>query len=346
MESHSLNTPAGYLPTKKSQLVSQARIAKINELYKRKNKEHRDSVVSNNSTSVLSNTTNSNDCAPVFGLKYKPNNNGYHLDEPTATVKQEVSEPNLFNFTVPPQQPSPSTSSDVGTSDNRQQKLQNRRPVVHNEDDDEDYEAELKFTPRLKSRRSLIISSNLGDSDGDFENEMPERLRRPAHGSSSRNRRLSLKKALGDPLPLPYVNKDFENSSNGNDTVLTDEAFNEKRRLIEKKWRYLVSPGKRVAESRFKENKEYHDSNNSPFSIFKSELSASSSNSALATGSHEIMKSLKEEIISNRDKLDRIVDLLNNQNKIRTTNSNYSEYSFWIFCIILLIFFNIYVYYY
>lgn len=349
MGSQSAYTSSSYLPTKRSQLASKARIAKINELYEKSRPAHRDSVVSNNSTSVVPNNADSDNCAPIYGLKYKPQN-AHPQGESTATVKQDNSALNPFRFGIRPQ---PSTPSPLFKGVPRNEKADLPSQIEKEEhmlnDHEESFEEELKFTPKLKSRRSLIISSNLSDDEASVKHDNPERLRRTSHSFRRRSRRLSLIRTLGDPLPLPYVNSRNDSeigstaSATSNSTALSSESLNHKRRIIETKWRNLISPAKSVLEDRFGENKEHLDPTRSILGPVLPGLQSISSNNVQA---FEPLKILEKEIITNREKLDEIITLLNKNSKIESPHINSNEYYFWVVCIIILIFCNVCVYYY
>lgn len=357
MDSRQSSTPARYLPTKKSQLASQSRIAKINQLYEHKKREHRDSVVSNNSTSVISDEQEADNCIPISGLTYRLHNN-YHVDEPTATVKQENGiNPFRTSRTRVSSTPSPPHSPEVIISHNHWKKEEyfSEKDDIHTDDDgDEDYEAELRFTPRLKSRNSLITmripSNTQKESENIEDDENLERLRRAPQHIRKTSRTLSLRKTLGDPLPLPYIKSEPspENSiisSSGNNSILTPNALNKKRQDMETKWRKLISQDKSIVENRFQELRN----NILPRtgSVQAKEPLPSMSASTIQLENPTSLSKLNEEIITNRKKLDYIIDLLNQKNHVPSSVGNHlylNEYVRWTICIIVLIICNIYVY--
>lgn len=354
------STSARYLPTKKSLLFSQSRIAKINQLYEHKKREDRDSVVSNNSTSVISDEQEADNCIPISGLTYGLHNN-YHVDEPTETVKQENGiNPFRTGSTRKSLTPSPPHSPTVVINGNHWKKTgySSEKDDVHIDDDDgdEDYEAELRFTPKLKSRNSLITMRIPSGTEKEAEkldnNENLERLRRAPQHIRKTSRTLSLRKTLGDPLPLPYIKSEHspENSiisSSGNNSILTPDALNKKRQDMETKWRKLISQDRSIVENRFQELR-----NNilpTAGSVRANELLPPMSSSTIQgeTINSTSLSKLNEEIITNRKKLDHIIDLLNQKNhvpKSMGTDFYPNESIRWTICIIVLIICNIYVY--
>lgn len=337
------NTPSNYLPSKRSQLVSKNRIAKINELYEQKQRQHQDSVVSNNSTSVVS----EDNCIPIHGLPNYRAQSQYNVDEPFTTVKHEEV-PNTF--TINP----------------RNNDKEEEEPEEGN---DEDYEDELKFTPKLKSRRSLLTMRKNFEQEinspisNDESSTMEEEESTPI--PKIRRRVGSVRKSLGDPVPLPYLLRD-SGLNNKEGTVPISQSpqpvspsnVDRKRQVMESKWRKLVSQDKSMLESRLKELRKpsLPTTTQSPQPQPRPEpLTIGSQPTKLPTVSSPLPQSLEEiqqEIISNRQKLDEIIILLNQKKSSPLEFSSlklhyrWNEFTFWTLCIIILILCNIYVYYY
>ncbi|GAV53132.1 hypothetical protein ZYGR_0AI04140 [Zygosaccharomyces rouxii] len=332
------NTPASYLPSKRSQLVSQNRIAKINELYEQKQRQHQDSVVSNNSTSVVS----EDNCVPIHGLTTYRAQGQYNVDEPSTTVKHEEL-PNTFT---------------TSTTSNRQE----QEP---GEDNDEDYEDELKFTPKLKSRRSLLtIRKNFEqEADSPISNDESSTMENLSTPLPKVKRRIgSLRKSLGDPLPLPYLPRDpNQNNRECSEPVpqsphlVSSSNVDRKRQIMDSKWRKLVSQDKSMLESRLKELRRPSLPTTAPPPPRPDSPTLASQSTTLPTLSPHLPQTLEElqqEIISNRQKLDEIIVLLNQKQKPSLQfpslkfHYRWNEFTFWTLCIITLILCNFYVYYY
>lgn len=327
------NTPASYLPSRRSQVASHSRIAKINELYEQKQRQHRDSVVSNNSTSVISD----DNCVPIHGLTSYRIQGQYNIDEPSATVKHEEL-PNAF----------PTTR----TNNRRQEPVQNDR-----DNDEEDYEDELKFTPKLKSRRSLLTmrrNSEQESSSPISNDDEVSPVGNPATPLSKlRNRKAPLRKSLGNPLPLPYLPKESnstrtEPTTSPSPPTSASSNIDKKRQIMESKWRKLVSQDKTMLESRLKEMRKPTLPKVVPPSKQDSPALLPTPNSPLP----QSLEELQQEIISNRQRLDEIIQLLNGKQKTSFQfpslrfHYHWNEVTFWTLCIIMLILCNVYVYYY
>lgn len=334
MHSRLPNAPASYLPTKKSQQASEARIAKINELYESIKKKHQDSVVSNNSTSVASDEQEADNCIQVNGLDYRLPSVS-HTEEPSVTVKEEDAM-NVFRLNQTPTPPE------------RLQRLgsENNHRAFEEEDDEDDYEAELRFTPKFKSRRSLITMKQSSSLQKKVHPVVPNKVRRPSRVSS-------LRKALGDPLPLPYVGK--RKLSNGIDpglgfnNSLTNGTINKNRQMMERKWKKLISQDRDLIEKRFAEIRQ-RSSQNNPDISFNDALPPPVSVSTAGQQNVNSLSELNKEIIANREKLDHIIGLLSHQQNVATRTIKLQrpsrEVQHWTICIIVLIICNLYVYYY
>lgn len=264
---------------------------------------------------------------PINGLTYRINGQ-HNLDENSNTVKHEKL-PSVFSV-------------------NRQQ-----QSPLQKDDEEEDYEAELKFTPRLKSRGSLLTmrknsaqdSPSSSDEASTVENltqyETPQwRQRNHSHAAS-------LRKTLGDPLPLPYLSNEGQNLQNHEDVSPPGTAtVDRKRRLMESKWRKLVSQDKLAVENRFKEVRKP----SLPTESIGRPASPTLVSEPAINVPRKSLEELQQEIVTNRQKLDEIIVLLNQKQKIALPfnlfHYDLNESTLWTICIIMLILCNIYVYYY
>ncbi|QLL32557.1 hypothetical protein HG536_0D00790 [Torulaspora globosa] len=346
MRSRPLNTQASYLPSKKSQRVSEERIARINELYENIKRDHRDSVVSNNSTSVGSQEAGVDDCIPINNLELRlPKVN--HIDQPNVKRENETISPFQTEQTS-----TPSVSRHIAKEFRASESHVESSYERDDDDDDDDLEAELRFTPKLKSRRSLLTMRRLSSSVGDRTNESFESVARPMH-SGGRIRRAgrisSLRKTLGEPLPLPYVSKDnsADLTRSSNDPSLAKKSLESRRRLMEGKWRTLIARDKELIEKRFANLRQETSSDNKAIPANDSLPSISTTPERQQEGG---ILELSKEIQRNGEKLDDIIKLLSQRPAADTVpaspNSVSRETLFWTICIIVLILCNIYVYHY
>lgn len=325
--------PASYLPSKKSQRASEARIAKINELYESMKKKHHDSVVSNNSTSVASDGQEGDNCVQINGLDYRlPYVN--HGDEPSVIVKEEDTM-NVFRLNQTPTPPGPQL---VRASADK---------PFDEDDDDDDYQAELRFTPKFKSRGSLLTMKRSKNSD-DEARFIPVDA---SHNVGRRPSRVfSLRKALGDPLPLPYMNKRkiSNNSSLGYSSSLPKGTISKNKQLLEKKWKNLIAQDKILIEKRFAELRQRPSPGN--YSSISNETIPPVSVSTPDRQNDDGWSKLSRDISENKEKLDYIITLLSQQQKVTTKTIKIHrpsrEVQLWTICIIVLIISNLYVYHY
>lgn len=342
MRSRPFNTQASYLPSKKSQRVSEERIARINELYESIKRDHRDSVVSNNSTSVASQEAGADDCIPINNLEIRLPK-ATHIDQPKVKRENEAISPFQTGQTS-----TPSISRRIG-SEFRANESQ-AESSYNDDDDDDDLEAELRFTPKLKSRRSLLTMRRLSNSVGDTNDSYESVARSMRSGRTRRPSRISsLRKTLGEPLPLPYVSKDnsMDLTRSSDDPILAKKSLENRRRLMEGKWRTLIARDKELIEKRFANLRRDASPDNKTISGDDSLPSVST-----APERHEdsAILQLNKEILRNREKLEDIIKLLSRRPAADTgpesSNSVSRETQFWIICIIVLILCNIYVYHY
>ncbi|QLQ79433.1 hypothetical protein HG537_0C00800 [Torulaspora globosa] len=337
MRSRPLNTQ--YLPSKKSQRVSEERIARINELYENIKRDHRDSVVSNNSTSVASQEAG-DDCIPIDNLELRlPKSN--NIDQ--SKLKRD-------NETISPFQTGRTSTPMVSRHLTNEFRANESHVESSYDDDDDDLEAELRFTPKLKSRRSLLTMrrlSNSAEANDSYESVVRSmrsdgRKRRPSRISS-------LRKTLGEPLPLPYVSKDnsVDLTRGSDDPFPAKKSLENRRGLMEGKWRTLIARDKELIEKRFANLRREASSDDKTISGGDSLPSVSI---APERQQDDALLELNKEILRNREKLDDIIKLLSQRpatDTVLASSNNVSrETQFWIICIIVLILCNIYVYHY
>ena len=336
--------PSGYLPSKKLQLTSQSRIAKINQLYEQQQRKHRDSVVSNNSTTQLfsyndgKGINEDDNCIPI---------SRFQEDIPREIKRERVSKP----FSLP------LISSTPPQRNKKKTFMTDKETVTALVDDyEEDYEEELGFTPKLKSRRSIESMRNMKHID--------DPVRRVISGTGNGiqhriSRVQSLRAILGNPLPLPYIknsNRTISHQRTISGNIMTLDTIERKRKVMESKWNKLIANDIQEVEEKLNSRKSsYMHQERQPSSVFHSfnlsEESGSKESSILPQEYVELSQ-LHEDIISNSDKLDHIITILkpNPSESSKTAHiqnkdsRHIIDYILWTICIIILIICNIYVF--
>ncbi|CAR21665.1 Kar1p [Lachancea thermotolerans CBS 6340] len=306
------------LPSREYRIASESRIARINELYNRSQRQqkHRDSIISDNSTSVPY-IQDEDDCQPLAYLA--PNR---VRRAPVAPPDSETIKPAPVKNPFRP------------------------KPTEERPFSEDDVERELQFTPKLMSRRS-IVSSRTPSHGTPLRREGPEDIVPdtpvqlpiwfskqvvPDFNNTNRAARRreafkELKQKLGKPLPLGYLS-DFQ-----------DEASRStKKNVEERRKRMLSSKGRDISwhdtRSLSDESSGIHSPHTSASSgdFIAGELSATSTDD----GFHQ---NISEGLRTNSEKLDQIMVLLETRKKAASKR----ECLAWIFCIIVLIALNLYL---
>ncbi|EJS41978.1 kar1p [Saccharomyces arboricola H-6] len=133
-------------------------------------------------------------------------------------------------------------------------------------DEDDNIENELQFTPRIKEP-SILRSSLLKQRNASYvQNSIPKEPQikfKPVVNNKSTSQRKSsafLRKQLGKPLPLPYLNNPSGNSTSvlhKKEEVFTDKVAQKKKELIESKWHRLLLHDKKMVEKKLEGLREY-----------------------------------------------------------------------------------------
>lgn len=310
------------LPSREYRLASESRVARINELYNKSQRQHRhrDSIISDNSTSVAD-LRNDENC---YSLSYLPN----HAVSPQVTTP--VGKETVTIKPEPVTNPFRPLSAE-------------ERPFS------EDMERELQFTPRLRSRRSIISSRNMSQGTPLGVEEPQETLpakplqhtlwssRQPRVGSVSKERAIrrretlkELKEKLGKPLPLGYLESESSNK---------DESFRSNKKGLEERWKRILS--NKVYDSNTSNRSSMDDSVqiNLPISRISSHNTNNDHNSLATELDNCNTTSFSEGLRTNNEKLDQILALLNDKKKDETRQ----ECMAWIVCIIILVALNLYL---
>lgn len=334
-----------YIPSYESRLASQSRVAKINQLYA-KTKHHRTSVASNNSTSVASfeddsivRQDTSGNCHPI-SLASVPQSvsrkNDRNEDDTVVTIKHEdISNP--FHNEIMNNNSDESIASD------------------------ENYQDELQFTPRLRSRRSIISIRTSSESTplkteerrNSFEDNFSgDRSNLTVYHDSlkKRGKFSELKQILGDPVPLPYLNR------------TNDDTLSKGTGDVKSRWKRLVSQDKETIEQRLREirqgyavhtddgiyseetsNESGGDKEGSELveDMQENETHTASINDHIKINTKQQLRELRDTLKGNTERLDQIIRLLG-----KKQNDRRREIVLWTICIIILIICNICVYYY
>lgn len=286
--------------SKEARIASENRILQINKLYQDSKKSeniHRDIVVSNNSTSVFHSDSDTetncpsqtceDECLPVVPPAIIMHRSS-HKKNPQIQLYQESS--------LNSSQYNNINDADLTSEDSQLN--------------------DLHFTPRLKSRRSIIRLS---------AHSTPINSGRL---TKKRGKLIELKNKLGDPIPLPYLAENQLSMGNKN---------------FASRWRSIVSKDTNSIEKRLQEIRDNSASsqseNHSNSNTHESRISRTiQSNTHL---SPTLLHQLRDSVDENTKKIDLILNLLR-QNKWDPGK----EILFWSVCIFLLIISNIGVYYY
>ena len=130
--------------------------------------------------------------------------------------------------------------------------------------DEDNIENELQFTPKIKEasilRSSLLGQRNVLNTRNPKSKESHIKVKPIINNKSSSQRKSSaaLRKQLGKPLPLPYLNSPNSDSTptlQRKEEVFTDEVL-QKRELIESKWHRLLFHDKKMVEKKLESSRE------------------------------------------------------------------------------------------
>ncbi|CAI4049661.1 hypothetical protein SKDZ_14G1360 [Saccharomyces kudriavzevii ZP591] len=133
-------------------------------------------------------------------------------------------------------------------------------------DEVDNIENELQFTPRIKEPgmlRSILLKQRTAPSARSSILKEPQVNFKPTTNNkrpSQRKSSAALRKQLGKPLPLPYLN-DTNGSTifalDRKEGVFTDEVVQKKKELIESKWHRLLLHDKKMVEEKLEGLREY-----------------------------------------------------------------------------------------
>ncbi|AGO10307.1 AaceriABL149Wp [[Ashbya] aceris (nom. inval.)] len=312
---------SAYLPSKKSRLMSENRVSKINRLYedvqKRKSRPgaehaHRDSVVSNSSTSVLTVEGGLEDVTMLQGL----------LDRGPRAYGDLTLRPPAVR-PVRPRALSPGRLREGLQS-----------PLTSDADSMADEEDDLKLTPKLRSRRSIIRMS----AESTPYRHAPEERMRPTNKKNTT--RMQLRSQLGQPLPLGYIAH----------AAARPRADDTHRVDLESRLRNIMQKDRTSFEKRLQQIRQgYHDL---PIGLQDDALSLQNKTREIEASETTIpfrdntsvvaeTEDLRSELNRHAQKLDEVLTLLRS-----TPTNSHVELIAWSACVIILILCNVYVYYY
>ncbi|CUS22401.1 LAQU0S05e04544g1_1 [Lachancea quebecensis] len=306
------------LPSREYRIASESRIARINELYNRSQRQqkHRDSIISDNSTSV-----------PYI-----------HEDDDCQQLRYLA--PNRVRRT-PLAPPDSETIKPAPVKNPFRPKPKDERPFS-----EDDVERELQFTPKLRSRNS-IVSSRTPSHGTPLRRKDPEDIvpdtpvqlplwfaKQAAPGYNNTNRVArrretfkELKQKLGKPLPLGYLSDPQDEVAQSSKKTVEER----RKRILSSKERDISSHDSRSLSD---ESIAIHSPHTSASSrgFIAGDVSATSSDDGFH---HNISEGLK----TNSEKLDQIMALL----ETKENTASKRECLAWIFCIIVLIALNLYL---
>ncbi|AET40802.1 Kar1p Ecym_6431 [Eremothecium cymbalariae DBVPG len=329
-----------YLPSRESRLMSESRVSKINKLYedvqRRRhnqvtNHSHRDSVVSNNSTSVVT------------------------VDIPSPddlTMSQEFinrdKSSGFSDITLKPH----TLHAIRGVSPTRKYRNNLQSPI--NSDSEmmpEDDEA-ADLTPRLRSRRSIIRlsaeSTPYRHSNQQTVYEMTQGTNSSANASRvgyrKYNTRTQLRSQLGQPVPLGYISTMSEQPVNDQQTSINENMD------LESRLRKIMQKDKATFERRLQQIRQHYYQHppssvneDMTHSIMQNSVTDRNFDTSRQEGSvydNSESEKIKNELHKTVEKLEEVLSLLH------PTPSNYHfEFVMWSGCIIILTICNVYVYY-
>ncbi|CEP64637.1 Kar1p LALA0_S12e03466g [Lachancea lanzarotensis] len=339
---NSSNLNQSHLPSYENRLASESRIARINEIYNRSHKQdsqkHRDSIISDNSTSVVSDLHDGpylQESQPVVDLNYRqqefldkrPTNN---IEAPEfSTIKLEDG----FNPFRP--------------------RFTEVRPRSKDE-----MEQELHFTPKLRSRRSIIFSRTPSNDIPVREEALHLFKNRNRHFSSdigknesttsakSRESFKELKARLGKPLPLGYLSSSSENH---------EENPESHKKAVKPRWKRILSSSEKRPDWTTLQDRIRSPSDHGSIRMHASDSEMSlagllgddedrANDGAAADPSklvvdEEHFETINENLRTNTEKLDQIMTILDE----RSQNNGKLEAVAWVTCIIILVLLNVFL---
>ncbi|QID87603.1 hypothetical protein GRS66_010283 [Saccharomyces pastorianus] len=232
--------------------------------------EDRDSIVSSNTTSIMTDDVSDYD----GGGKSHTNNSDSDSDGNNHTLKEQTrnkrgSDHNPFH--------SGSGIYQRYTQFTKKREFQptfaeneNVRHLPNDDhaksDEDDNIENELQFTPRIKEpsilRSSLLKQRNESYTHNPVPNEPKIKFKPTANNKSTSQRKSSavLRKQLGKPLPLPYLNGSSGITTSAlhrDEESFTDEVVQKKKELIASKWHRLLLHDKKMVEKKLEGLREY-----------------------------------------------------------------------------------------
>ena len=333
-----LGSKDNYLPSEKAKKVSDERIAKVLRASSTKKQMNKSSTPTNTSNSI-----NSFD--------------GTHpVRSPDSTTITD------FDKELPQRKPSTPTPAyrtanshghfiDVRDDEdsNATTTFHNRQWSLGNESPDSNMDFDLDYKPVLKDKYSPLPSRrykslNVGDISmkGEHSNNFthPKQRIRPQKPS----RKISIRKSLGDPLPLPYLQEEKPSAKEVNNVShlstrensiskikpLDEKEINRKRKELTSKWRKYLSANRMPDPLTSKVRVSLSSSEGTPdvsakdttnknderrrsvllTPTIESHLPPNQTLDALPLPSAAYVTKLHEELKENSEKLDQIITLL------------------------------------
>ncbi|AMD19424.1 HBR523Cp [Eremothecium sinecaudum] len=329
-----------YVPSKNSRILSENRVSKINKLYEdvqkqrskqQSNHTYGDSVVSNNSTSVV-------------GLE-SPTLEEMNGPGPVVNRRNSISN---SDFTIKPQsiftgkQTRPSPASSYGYNGDSPDISYGESNFEREQEEDDQ-----NLMPRLRSKGSIIRMS--------AENTPYKPVRQFMVGSQAvrvraqrsalrqsprkRNTRTQLRSQLGKPVPLDYM------PSSG---AQYQRSAEDDSASLELRLKRIMEKDRSVFENKLRNIRRHYDEDPSETQapVMYNKVTANKhgtstdnnvyDNAQVNDGDH-----IRAELSKQTQKLDEILMLLRS-----SSNGTHMELLSWVTCIIILLFCNIYVYYY
>lgn len=194
--------------------------------------------------------------------------------------------------------------------------------------DEDNIENELQFTPKIKEasilRSSLLGQRNVLNTRNPKSKESHIKVKPIINDKSSSQRKSSaaLRKQLGKPLPLPYLNSPNSDSTptlQRKEEVFTDEVLQKKRELIESKWHRLLFHDKKMVEKKLESLREYERKRMPPRGTDVS--SSEQDNSFKISTPTKSYVSLEQKPLPNLSAMNNFNDVTDNKEKEETNNN-------------------------
>ncbi|CCD25662.1 Kar1p NDAI_0F03440 [Naumovozyma dairenensis CBS 421] len=285
--------PNDYLPSTEAQKASNERIRKLNKkfLERKLNLSKSDvgtnnttlTTVSDGSTSVLPDHGNDNEDDVSIRIKHELHDTNAQLFEnrsdETIGSKQRRKNIHLYpgsSLNYLSNEPEIRAVQRRGTEKDDTLRMDDNKGYP--EETDEDYEADLGYIPIIQDKYRLHPLKSYGSLSQNHQTEDESHLQRQLFRSAevrnrTRSRNQSLRKALGDPVPLPYIKKENDSKLEQGmhkrrssqeeeleepktilkkEDIVTTDTLDRKRKHLDMKWQKILANNQPLIENKLK----------------------------------------------------------------------------------------------